>query len=78
MLPAERRRYLSSVNRFTLRVATSQEVREAHAWFANGGAELGVTKLRDLTAQGDSEPFIFADLDRNWWEITSGDGSKES
>ena len=71
VLPAQRRRYLAPVNRFTLKVASSTEVRDAHGAFAEEGKALGVTELRELRAEGDEACFIFADLDRNWWEVTS-------
>ena len=71
VLPRPERNYLAPVNRFTLKLASPDEVRDAHGSFADAGAELGVTELWDLRSDGDEASFIFADLDRNWWELTS-------
>ena len=71
VLPAEERNYLAPVNRFTLKVASAQEVRDAHGTFAASGADFGVTEVHDLITEGGAASFIFADLDRNWWEVTS-------
>ena len=72
VLPAEERNYLEPVNRYTLKVASSEEVQEAHRTFAASGKDIGVTEVFDLEAQGKNDTsFIFADLDRNWWEVTS-------
>ena len=71
VLPGRRRRYLKPVNRFTLKVGSSQEVQEAHETFSREGKGLGITEVRELDTQGGEAAFIFADLDRNWWEITS-------
>ena len=72
VLPAEPRNYLAPVNRYTLKVASSEEVQEAHRTFRASGKDIGVTDVWDLEAKGkDDTSFIFADLDRNWWEVTS-------
>ena len=73
VLPAEKRDYLGPVNRFTLKVASPNEVREAHLDFANEGTSLGITEVCEVRTEGDEASFIFADLDRNWWEVTSSD-----
>ena len=72
VLPAEERSYLAPVNRYTLKVASSEEVQVAHRTFASRGKDVGVTEVLDVEARGKSDTsFIFADLDRNWWEVTS-------
>src|SRR5262245_28150602 len=55
----KRKKPLRPVNRFTLKVA---DVRKAHR-------ELGgkVAELRPI----EEDAFLFADLDRNWWEVTA-------
>lgn len=71
VLPGRARKYLSPVNRFTLRVASPEEVEEAHRTFAGSGREVGITSLEDMRI-GDGEiSFIFSDLDRNWWEVSA-------
>ena len=45
VLPRPERNYLAPVNRFTLKLASPDEVRDAHGSFADAGAELGVTEL---------------------------------
>ena len=71
VLPAKRRRYLAPVNRFTLKLASPRAVQEAYGTFASSGKELGITELHELRSEGGEASFIFADLDRNWWEATS-------
>ena len=66
------RSYAAPVNRDTPKGASAEEGQEAHGTFAARGKELGVTEVWDLEAQGKNEAsFIFADMDRNWWEVTS-------
>ena len=65
VLPIPRRKkFLSPANRFTLRV---DDVEKAHRELrgAKGVTELGALEKRDGHAS-----FLFADLDRNWWEVT--------
>lgn len=57
----KRKRLLSPANRFTLTLASLDEVKNAHAELASKASE-----IRPL--EGNS--FLFADLDRNWWEVT--------
>jgi catechol 2,3-dioxygenase-like lactoylglutathione lyase family enzyme len=66
------RRYLAPVNRFTLSVATSAEVAQAHRELASNGEKVGITELGRLENTDGRANFIFSDLDRNWWELTSG------
>ncbi len=65
------RRYLAPVNRFTLQCASSVEVEQAHREFATHENNLGITKLGELGATDGKTNFIFCDLDKNWWELTS-------
>jgi catechol 2,3-dioxygenase-like lactoylglutathione lyase family enzyme len=71
VLPAEERNYLTAINRFTLKVATSNEVAKAHEEMTRSGAEMGLTKLGELENHHGDASFIFADLDYNYWELTS-------
>ena len=70
ILPRRHRDYLSPVNRFTLKVTSAEEVANAHKEFSTSGKQKGVTELWDLQENGRVS-FIFADLNRNWWEVTS-------
>jgi catechol 2,3-dioxygenase-like lactoylglutathione lyase family enzyme len=65
------RQYLAPVNRFTLQVATISEVEQAHRRFASNGREIGITELGMLECADARANFIFSDLDKNWWELTS-------
>jgi len=66
VLPIKRRKkFLSPANRFTLTLGSTAEVDAAFEELAS--AE-GVTDLR----KNDAASFLFADLNRNWWEVTSG------
>lgn len=71
VLPNKKRTYLSPANRFTLRVASPEEVVEARRDFAASGAKIGITEFGDLKEADGRASFIFSDLDRNWWEVTS-------
>jgi hypothetical protein len=60
------------VNRFTLQLGSKAEIEQAHRDFAAAGDSMGITELGKLEANGDQPHFIFSDLDKNWWELTSG------
>ena len=66
------RQYLAPVNRFTLQMATAAQVEEAHREFAATGKEIGIADLGKLNSANGKPNFIFSDLDKNWWELTSG------
>ena len=66
------RQYLAPVNRFTLQLASKADVEQAHRDFAAGGESIGITELGTLEANADKTSFIFSDLDKNWWELTTG------
>jgi hypothetical protein len=60
------------VNRFTLQLGSKTELEQAHGEFAAAGESMGITELGKLEANGDKAHFIFSDLDKNWWELTTG------
>jgi catechol 2,3-dioxygenase-like lactoylglutathione lyase family enzyme len=63
VLPIKRRKkFLSPANRFTLTVASAGEVEQAHRELQGK-----VKELRPI----ERGSFLFADPDRNWWEVTS-------
>ncbi len=67
VLPVKKRRkFLRPVNRYTLAMASADEVRRAHREL---GATRGVTELGALEEREGRVSFIFADLNRNWWEL---------
>src|SRR5262249_9801521 len=70
VLPAKHRDYLSASNRFTLKLASAEEVADAHKEFSTSGKQKGITELWDLKENGRVS-FIFSDLNKNWWEVTS-------
>lgn len=69
VLPTANRSYLRPVNRYTLTLANEESVRTAHAKLGETG--WGISELHELNASGNEAWFVLADLDRNWWEITS-------
>lgn len=71
VLPGRHRDFLSPVNRFTLKVASAEEVADAHREFSRSGKQIGITELWDLKEEDGKASFIFSDQDRNWWEVTS-------
>lgn len=62
---------LSPVNRFTLRLGTADEVREAHREFSAAGNRYGVTEAWDIEENNGQVSFVFSDLDKNWWEVVA-------
>jgi Glyoxalase/Bleomycin resistance protein/Dioxygenase superfamily len=70
VLPTTRREYLTAANRFTLKVASAEEVADAHKEFSTSGKQIGITELWDLQENGRTH-FIFSDVNKNWWEVTS-------
>lgn len=69
VLPMKRRKPLAPVNRFTLKMAGPDAVKDAHRALASLGTKGAITELQDL----GQASFLFSDLDRNWWEITARD-----
>ena len=68
---SQRRDYLSPVNRFTLKLASSEKVFEAHERFKKSGKEIGITDVEEARQTNGNDSFIFSELDKNWWEFTS-------
>ena len=67
VLPIPRRKqFLSPANRFTLTLASAEDVQRAHGELR--GAK-GVTELGSIEKRAGRASFLFADLNRNWWEI---------
>ncbi|MBM4296303.1 MAG: hypothetical protein FJ143_01015 [Deltaproteobacteria bacterium] len=71
MLPRRPRQYLAPVNRFTLQLASAAEVERAHRDFTETRAALGLSEIGELDSANGKVNFIFSDLDKNWWELTS-------
>jgi catechol 2,3-dioxygenase-like lactoylglutathione lyase family enzyme len=65
------RQYLAPVNRFTLQLGSAAEVERAHREFAARKNELALTELGEFENADGKASFIFSDLDKNWWELTS-------
>jgi catechol 2,3-dioxygenase-like lactoylglutathione lyase family enzyme len=71
VLPIPRRKkFLSPANRFTLAMASADDVEKAHRELARTP---GVTQLGALQ---DGASFLFADLNRNWWECCTSTPSR--
>ncbi|HUQ73650.1 MAG TPA: VOC family protein, partial [Burkholderiales bacterium] len=60
----KRKKFLRPVNRYTLTMASAEDVAQAHREL---GKTPGVTELGAI----EGRSFLFADLNRNWWEVTS-------
>ena len=69
VLPAAEPTPLRPVNRYTLKLASRADVITAHE--ALGRLGPAVTELGELREDNAEAWFLLADLDRNWWEITS-------
>lgn len=70
VLPTTRRDYLTAANRFTLKLASAEEVADAHKEFSTRRKAIGINELWDLEENGRTH-FIFSDISKNWWEVTS-------
>lgn len=57
--------------RFTLSVASPDEVATSYAWLEERGGELGLRELGEVEADDNLTSFTLADPDGNWWEIAS-------
>jgi catechol 2,3-dioxygenase-like lactoylglutathione lyase family enzyme len=68
VLPMKRRRPLAAVNRFTLKMAGPEAVKGAHRELA---AVKSIADLQPVQERPGEAWFVFSDLDRNWWEISS-------
>jgi catechol 2,3-dioxygenase-like lactoylglutathione lyase family enzyme len=69
VLPIPRRKkFLSPTNRFTLTLASMDDVERAHRELR--GAK-GVTEIGSLEKRDGRLSFLFADLNRNWWEAAA-------
>ena len=62
----KRKKFLSAANRFTLTMANADEVARAHAELRSK-----VSDLPALARGNGAASFVFADLNRNWWEVTT-------
>ena len=70
VLPIKRRKkFLSPSNRFTLTLGSAEAVEDAHAELRSAK---GVIEVQPLQRRDGRASFLFADLNRNWWEATSG------
>jgi len=70
VLPTTRRDYLTEANRFTLKVASADEVADAHKEFSTRGKQIGISELGELQTNGRAH-FLLSDVSKNWWEVTS-------
>jgi catechol 2,3-dioxygenase-like lactoylglutathione lyase family enzyme len=69
VLPIKRRKkFLSPANRFTLTLGSAEAVEDAHAELRSAK---GVIEVQPLQRRDGRASFLFADLNRNWWEATS-------
>lgn len=70
VLPAGERTPLRPVNRYALRLSGRADVLAAHDALGRLVGS-GVTHLGGLQEDGGEAWFVLADLDANWWEVTS-------
>ncbi|HVO93528.1 MAG TPA: VOC family protein [Terriglobales bacterium] len=71
VLQRKPRQYLAPMNRFTLGLGSAGEVEQAHRDFSTNGGSLGITEVGPLESSHASAHFIFSDVDKNWWELTT-------
>jgi catechol 2,3-dioxygenase-like lactoylglutathione lyase family enzyme len=69
VLPIKRRKkFLRPANRFTLTLASAQEVEQAHAELRS---MKNVTEVQPFERRNGGASFLFSDLNRNWWELSA-------
>jgi catechol 2,3-dioxygenase-like lactoylglutathione lyase family enzyme len=69
----QNRQPLTKYQRFTLSVGTPDEVRDAHRSFQTQREHWKITNLEGVRENSGEVSFLFSDLNRNWWEITSAE-----
>ena len=57
--------------RYTLDVASPQDLAEAHRWVSDHRAEYAINEVHDIETSGDTSSFLVRDPDMNWWEIAA-------
>jgi len=57
--------------RFVLALESASEVEDAHHCFSKSAETLGLSTVDPIQSSHGSACFIFSDLNRNWWEVTS-------
>lgn len=62
---------LSRYQRFTIALESPDAVHDAHREFATNGDRWQLRELQAISESNDAASFLFADLNGNWWEITS-------
>jgi len=61
----------SRAQRFVLALESESQIEEAHHWFSSSAQTLGLTTVDPIENANGIARFIFSDLNRNWWEVTS-------
>jgi catechol 2,3-dioxygenase-like lactoylglutathione lyase family enzyme len=65
------RRQLSRYQRFTLSVASPDQVHDAHRAFDANRESWKLSQLEEVSESDNAASFLFSDLNGNWWEISS-------
>jgi catechol 2,3-dioxygenase-like lactoylglutathione lyase family enzyme len=68
-VPEKNRKYLGLLQRYTIGVASAEDLIAAHDGFRRRGAELGISQLEPIKDIDGGKSFLLCDLNRNWWEI---------
>jgi len=70
-VPEKSRKYLSPLQRFTIAVASVDELREARENLSARRNEFAITEIGDIQDTLDGKAFMLCDLNKNWWEIAA-------
>ncbi len=70
-VPREERKLLGRFQRFTVAVESAAAVEDAFRWLRENRDHLGITELEEIGQTSGAVSFLFSDLDRNWWEVSS-------
>jgi Glyoxalase/Bleomycin resistance protein/Dioxygenase superfamily len=71
VVPQKIRNYLNENSRFTLQIASSAAVREAHEEFARIAEDVRIAHLGELSVENGRGYFLLSDPAKNWWEVTA-------
>jgi hypothetical protein len=70
-VPQKNRKYLTPLQRFTIAVASSDKLAQAHDALNARRSEFTVTGIGDMQNNQDGRSFLLCDLDKNWWETSA-------
>jgi catechol 2,3-dioxygenase-like lactoylglutathione lyase family enzyme len=68
-VPPKNKHYLTPLQRYTVSVASSGALAQAHEELRARREEFRIAAIEDIRSTPEGESFLLSDLDRNWWEV---------